>query len=195
MWILQHWMRTAFRLLPSSNGYKEQVIHRFGSGGIYPETGLTFGPGGNLFGTTSFGGKGKCSIPPPSALFGCRVIFELLPQGGDYHEKVIYSFTKMQAEKGIWPASPLTVGSDASMYGTTLEGGDPACDPSPSGAGGCGTVYRLAPSGAVDVLFQFRGGKYGSEPAAPLFYFHGALYGETLADGTNGYGTTFKLHL
>lgn len=98
--------------------------------------------------------------------------------------------------QGIWPQTSLTAGSDGYLYGTALYGGDFKCGAPSSFVSGCGTVYRLAPGHSpLQGIYQFPGGKDGSQPSAPLLYFDGVLYGETLAGGTKGHGTVFKLPL
>jgi uncharacterized repeat protein (TIGR03803 family) len=78
------------------------------------------------------------------------------------------------------------------LYGTTGAGGDPACD------FGCGTVFRLAPSGSGYVetlLYRFQGGTDGFFPVAGLVADEsGALYGTTAFNSPyyRG-GTVFKL--
>jgi uncharacterized repeat protein (TIGR03803 family) len=62
---------TIFRLLPSSSGWTEQVVHSFKGypDGDEPMAGLLLGPNGNFFGTTS----------GSAALNGTGTVFELHP--------------------------------------------------------------------------------------------------------------------
>src|SRR5579871_1622679 len=68
------------------------------------------------------------------------------------------------------------------LYGTTLFGGVAKnCNPSPDG--GCGTIFKVDPSGqGYDVLYRFKGGTDGAIPQANLIDVGGVLYGTT----TNG---------
>jgi uncharacterized repeat protein (TIGR03803 family) len=61
---------TIFKLMPSSGGWSESVLHNFGSSGdgSYPNYGLTPDSMGNYFGVTPAGG-----------LYGQGVVFEITP--------------------------------------------------------------------------------------------------------------------
>jgi uncharacterized repeat protein (TIGR03803 family) len=89
---------------------------------------------------------------------------------------------------GAKPAAPLIVDASGALYGTTVGGGGGAC------AGGCGTVYKLAPSGrgyVESVLYAFRGGGDGAAPYGGLLAdAGGALFGTTAAGGGEGCGGT-----
>jgi uncharacterized repeat protein (TIGR03803 family) len=74
------------------------------------------------------------------------------------------------------------------LYGTTKLGGA-GCD----STFGCGTVFEVSTSGTERVLYRFKGGKDGQEPAASLTVSKGALYGTTLYGGTFASGTVFKV--
>jgi uncharacterized repeat protein (TIGR03803 family) len=74
------------------------------------------------------------------------------------------------------------------LYGATTEGG----------AGGKGTVFKLAPnadgSWTESVLYSFRGGTDGNTPYASLIFDQkGNLYGTTTDGGAQGNGAVFKL--
>jgi uncharacterized repeat protein (TIGR03803 family) len=82
------------------------------------------------------------------------------------------------------------------LYGTTGIGGID-CD----GSGqGCGTVFRLTPKGKETVLYAFKGGKHGANPAAGVIMDEaGTLYGTTNNGGVGcdgnsaACGTVFEL--
>jgi uncharacterized repeat protein (TIGR03803 family) len=190
---------TVFELTPTSSGYSEKILHAFGKSshdGYYPASALIADKSGDLFGTTAVGGSDGCLIPPPDYTEGCGTIYELTLSGSHYTEKVVYAFTETAEGQGIWPQTSLTAGSDGYLYGTALYGGDFKCGVPSGFVSGCGTVYRLAPGHSpLQGIYQFPGGKDGSQPSAPLLYFNGVLYGETLAGGTKGHGTVFKLPL
>ncbi len=193
---------TVFELIPTSSGYAERVLHVFGKSshdGYEPEGALIADGKGDLFGTTIFGGSDGCIEPPPDYSSGCGTIYELVRNGSDYTEKIVHAFTEASAGQGLWPQTPLTAGSDGYLYGTTEAGGNFKCSTSSTYSfpgPGCGAVYALAPSHSpLHGLYQFRGGKDGSQPSAPLLYYGGVLYGETLSGGTKGRGTAFKLRL
>jgi uncharacterized repeat protein (TIGR03803 family) len=104
-------------------------------------------------------------------------------------EHVLYAFNG--ARDGSGPVAGVTAGPNGVLYGTTiLGGGSSAC------SGGCGTVFKLAPTNngyAESVVYRFNG-KDGEEPQGPLLTDKlGAVYGVTLIGGAFGYGTVLKL--
>jgi uncharacterized repeat protein (TIGR03803 family) len=84
---------------------------------------------------------------------------------------------------------------DGNFYGTTLAGGTPNANCKASN--GCGTLYRMTPSGTETVLYSF--GTNASDGIGPsgalLQASDGNLYGTTTAGGTANAGTVFKLVL
>jgi uncharacterized repeat protein (TIGR03803 family) len=95
-----------------------------------------------------------------------------------------------QPTDGRHPSAGLVQGSDANFYGTTLEGG----------AGGCGTVFRISPSGSYTNLYSFTGGSDGAYPWAGLvqgsdgdFYGITSYGGNTNLNNGYGYGTIFRI--
>ena len=111
-------------------GWDESVLYRFAKdedgwdgskwNGGYESGTLVFDQAGNLYGTTAWGGA-----------YGYGTVYELMPSGGGWTEKVLYSFTTF----GSSPSS-LLVGNDGNLYGTTFGGGE----------GGGGTIFQLVPS-------------------------------------------------
>ena len=172
---------------------KVTVLYTFkgapdGYGGVQ----VVLDPDGNLYGTTEYGGTGTCSNGPYA---GCGTVFKLATTG---EETVLHSFTG--SPDGSWPNSGLIRDAKGNLYGTTYLGG--------SGAGtcfntGCGTVYKIDPTGQETVLFRFDDGTDGGLPLGNLLLVDGALYGTTAAGGTGpctqsgnpivGCGTIFKL--
>jgi len=70
-----------FRLTPPpapGGTWTYTTLHNFAGGndGAVPYSGLTFGPGNALFGTTYGGGTGTCSQPPPA---GCGTVVMIAP--------------------------------------------------------------------------------------------------------------------
>jgi uncharacterized repeat protein (TIGR03803 family) len=150
-----------------------------GSGGANPTSGLIRDPAGNLYGTAAADGVD----------YG-GVIFKLSPAG---QETVFYSFTG-----GADGSAPNTLIHDAAgnFYGTTWSGANFSCP------GGCGTVFKLDPTGKETVLYSFTGGTDGQWPAAGLIRDSaGNLYGTTITGGNRtcsgyygpGCGVVFKV--
>lgn len=77
---------------------------------------------------------------------------------------------------------PLVKGPDGNFYGTTGYGG----------AFDHGTVYRMAPDGALQVLYSFKGLLDGGSPQG-LTYRNGEFYGVTSGGGVNSCGTFFRI--
>jgi uncharacterized repeat protein (TIGR03803 family) len=86
---------------------------------------------------------------------------------------------------GVDGATPLYAGlildAKGNLYGTTAEGGTGACD------GGCGTVFKLEPTGKETVLYSFEAGGDGNGPYGSLIRdTDGNIYGTTSGGGTSG---------
>src|SRR5579872_4801320 len=153
--------------------------------GIGPEAGLTLGTDGNLYGTTDDGGDITCDGPS-----GCGTVFRLSPQG---QLTTLHTFEGYPTD-GAHPAAPLALGADGNFYGTTQTGGDSGLSCYPYG---CGTVYRISPSGVLTILHSFcpqLNCEDGVQPGAGLVQgSDGIFYGTTLNGGTKGMGTVFKI--
>ena len=162
---------TVFEL--SASG-EETILHKFdstSSDGVQPCSSLVFGPKGDLFGTTEFGGtQGKGTV------------FVLNPDTG--YEKVLYSFGS-QSGDGIWPFAGVTFDTKGNLYGTTLNGG----------FDNLGTVYSLTPSGTESVVYSF--GEQNTDGNVPygglLLDSQGNLYGTTIIGGIHGQGAIFRI--
>jgi uncharacterized repeat protein (TIGR03803 family) len=172
---------TVFRISSSGN-YTN--LYSFGSSpidGRLPSGGLVQGSDGNFYGTTSSGGTGTNNIPEVAG----GTVYRISPSG-TYTS--LYSFGSSLVD-GFAPSGGLVQGSDGNFYGTTGNGGtNIAC--------GCGTVYRISPSGAHATLYSFNG-----YPSPDGYYPKGSLvqgsdgnfYGTTGSGGTNGNGTVFRI--
>ena len=128
---------------------------------------------GTFYGTTQAGGENNLGT-----------VFLVSASG---KEKLLYSFGS-SATDGNTPQSGLTYVGGA-FYGTTSMGGA-NCAPA-----GCGTVYKITPSGSETVIYSFKGGSDGSHPIAGLLDVGGTLYGTT-SQGGNGHaccGTLFAV--
>jgi uncharacterized repeat protein (TIGR03803 family) len=106
------------------------VLHNFSGGqdGAYPYDGLTEDAFGNFYGTTSSGG-----------VAGQGAVYKLTNHNGSWILTPLHSF--LGGNDGAMPYAGVTVGSDGSLYGTTITGGlgGPGCM-----GGGCGMIYSSA---------------------------------------------------
>ena len=157
----------------------ETILHTFtgGADGGGPSGGLVQDAGGNLYGTTADGGAfSPCSQGPlGGSNGGCGAVFKL---GSSGTETVLYNFSG--GPDGANPLGGLIRDAAGNLYGTTVAGGvgSKLC------AGGCGTVFKVAPSGAETVLHSFTGGADGGQPTDGLISdAAGNLYGTTIEGG------------
>ncbi|HXM21194.1 MAG TPA: choice-of-anchor tandem repeat GloVer-containing protein [Terriglobales bacterium] len=170
------------RPLPTRN-MTLTVLHKFEdkTDGGYPLAGLFLDKAGNLFGTTSLGGRNSCSD-------GCGIVFKLDKTN---KETVLHRFT---GRDGNSPDASLIADAAGNSYGITQDGGSGGCGV------GCGTVFRVDKFGTTTVLYTFTGGADGGTPSGGLIEdADGSVYGATFWGGdlsgcsTNGCGVLFKL--
>lgn len=103
--------------------------------------------------------------------------------GGDYTFSMLVNFD--YATNGAFPLSPLLLGADGNLYGTTERG---------TTGLGYGTVFKLNPTtGVLTTLADFGAGHDRANPMGRLAMDSaGNIYGST-ARGGLGNGTVFKL--
>ena len=171
---------TVFKLSPSG---QETILHSFtgGTDGAQPLAGLVADSAGNLYGTTYVGGTG-CNGG------GCGTVYKVSSAG---IETVLYRFTG--GTDGSTPYSVvLAIDAQGNLYGTTLGGGDLSCG---TAHGGCGTVFKVDPTGTETVLHAFTGSIDGAYPyAGVVLDSRGNLYGTTASGGEDSCcGTVFKV--
>lgn len=157
--------------------------------GAQPQSSVIQGPDGNFYGTTYAGGA--CN----TGSGGCGTVFKITPNGS---LTTLYNFcSRANCVDGIYPEAGLVQGLDGNFYGTTYAGG--LCD---TFSGGCGTIFRITPSGTLTTIYSFCSQPQcadGAFPAAGLTRgSDGNLYGTTAAGGSStacfeGCGTAFKI--
>lgn len=156
---------TMFKLTPEGLG---TVVHKFGevADGIFPNAGLTRDAAGNIYGTTSFGGK-----------YSYGTIFKFRPGGQD---TILYNF-----HGGLDGAAPAAIYRDAKgdFYGTTGLGG----------ASNLGTVFKLTPAGQHIILHSFSGLDGALPSSAIAVDDQGNIYGTTYQGGLHNMGTVFRV--
>lgn len=175
-----------YELTPDGDGtWTKNVLYSFcslsncadGSGSF---SGVIFDQKGNLYGTTSAGGRN-----------GPGTVFKLAPNGsGGWTESVIYDFPANGSD-GLLPLAGLIFDNAGNLYGTTVGGG----------LYHGGTVFRLSQSKdgtwTHAKLYQFcrlKNCPDGGNPyAGVIFDSAGNLYGTTKGGGTHGVGVVFQL--
>jgi uncharacterized repeat protein (TIGR03803 family) len=161
---------------------RQETIVDFSSAAYVPDS-LVRDASGNFYGTTYQGGSQRCGG-------GCGTVFKIDTSGT---VTVLYAF--QGAPDGSLPEGDIAIDSAGNLYGATWEGGNSsACTPS-----GCGTVYKLDPSGKETVLHKFSVSDGMLPEGGVVLDSAGNLYGTTFAGGTSpscrgsGCGTVYKI--
>lgn len=178
----------------ASSSATETILHGFtgGNGGGTPAADLIFDSRGNIYGTTVVGGNSV------NCQGGCGTVFKLTRgSNGHWTETVIYNF--QAGTDGKNPYGGVVLDSKGNLYGATVAGGSSGC----SNSDGCGTIFKLTPSGKTwkeTILYSFTGGTDGAGPGGGLVLDkHGNLYGTTPDGGKangcggNGCGVVYQL--
>ncbi|MGA3041686.1 MAG: choice-of-anchor tandem repeat GloVer-containing protein [Bryobacteraceae bacterium] len=156
---------------------------------------LVQGTDGNLYGTTYYGGANAGELSGGT-------IFKITPSGT---LTTVYNFcAQTGCTDGSFPAAGLIQATDGNLYGTTSDGG--------TGGpcyvyAGCGTVFKITPSGTLTTLYNFCSETAndvctdGASPVAGLVQAtNGDFYGTTAGDSytvnavpQGTFGTVFKI--
>jgi uncharacterized repeat protein (TIGR03803 family) len=162
---------TVFKITPEGT---LTTIYNFGTDGRgqEPWAGLVQATDGSFYGTTTGPHMGG-------------TIFKIT-------DGTLTTLHRFQGTDGTAPYAGLVQGADGNFYGTTLYGGANRC-PIGEADTGCGTVFKITPSGTLTTLYNFDATD-GEDPVAGLVQgTDGNFYGTTLYGGANGDGTVFKI--
>ena len=142
--------------------------------GGHPLAPLLEASDGNFYGTTS----GQCG--------GCGrgTVFRVSPSG------TLTTLHTFHGTEGTNPEGGLVFGFDGNLYGTTVHGGT-----SNNCTNGCGTVFRITPSGTLTTLHSFDGTDGANAYGALVLGTDGNFYGTTAdyLEVGGGSGTIFKI--
>jgi uncharacterized repeat protein (TIGR03803 family) len=168
-----------FSLTPTSGGWTYSVIYSFTGGfdGAGPYSGVILDNKGNLYGTTPGGGW-----------YGLGAVYELMPAGSGWQEKLLWSFTGTRQDGwGITPVGGLIFDGSGNLYGTTENNYF-----QPPGGG----VFELSPSDGSWTIAHAVGVSGSSGPVDSLAMdTAGNLYGTLpLETKGEGGGEIFELH-
>jgi uncharacterized repeat protein (TIGR03803 family) len=184
---------TVFKITPGS-GETLTTLYSFCAqanctDGENPMAGLAQATDGNLYGTTTAGGTSN------SCTNGCGTVFKIT-LGGTL--TTLYSFcAQANCTDGAAPKAGLIQATDGNLYGTTSAGGADGCPGFTEN--GCGTVFKITPTGTLTTLYSFCIQGYptcadGYGPSGPLVQgTDGNLYGTAGGGGSNEGGTLFKI--
>jgi uncharacterized repeat protein (TIGR03803 family) len=179
---------TVFTITPSGTlttlyNFCSQISKEICTDGDSPDAGLVQGTNGNFYGTTAQGGANGSNA---------GTVFSITASGT---LTTLYSFcSQTNCTDGSSPQAGLVQGSDGNFYGTTFAGGAN----SDCSIGGCGTIFKITPSGTLTTLYSFcaqSGCTDGFYPQAGLIQgTDGNFYGTTTQGGANGKnGTIFEI--
>lgn len=203
---LFHACGTVYKVVHRGSGWLTTPIYSFAGppDGGTPIGRVILGPDGALYGTTTGGGTGSCSV---SGILGCGTVFKLQPPLTvckstlcPWRETVLYSFASQS--DGDFPQAEIAFDQAGNLYGTTYRGGTGSC--TNGQFTGCGTVFKLThnPDGSwsKSTLYSLQGyPNDGQLPQAGVTLDRaGNIYGTTEYGGTNCYpdlgcGIVFEL--
>ena len=157
------------------------TLHTFtGTDGGFPLGALVQAPDGNLYGITGGGGTNNNGT-----------VFKISPSGA---LTTLYRFCSPPVPgvctDGAGPNAGFVQATNGDFYGTA-DGG------APCSSGGCGTVFKITPSGALTTLDRFCAHgdcTVGQTPVALMLQAtNGDFYGTTVYGGVHDNGILFKI--
>jgi uncharacterized repeat protein (TIGR03803 family) len=180
---------TVFAFRPGGGTLTYTTLHAFSGAtndGAYPSA-ITLGRDGNLYGVASYGGL-TGTVFGESITYGVLFTLSTNVSTNAAIFKVLYRFTN--GLDGFFPVGALTQGSgnDTNFYGTTVLGGT-----NHSCLGGCGTAFRMTPTGTMTNLHCFSSSEGGWPYGTLLLGANSNFYGTAFTGGSNGAGTVFMM--
>jgi uncharacterized repeat protein (TIGR03803 family) len=158
---------TIFKIKTDGTSFSN-IYSFFCGNGCGPQSALTLGPDGLLYGTTFAGG-----------FTSNGTVFRASPDGTSIN--TVYSFNGFD---GANPQTEVVFGSDGYLYGTTANGG----------SSGLGTVYRVKPDGTgFSVVHHFTGNDGANPQGSVNLHNDGFLYGTTFNGGVTFNGSVYRV--
>ncbi|BDI29747.1 hypothetical protein CCAX7_17980 [Capsulimonas corticalis] len=156
-----------------------RVVHAFtGSEGSYPRTQLVIGPDGYFYGACGAGGANGTGTVYKADLSGnITVLHNFGPMDNKY-----------RGPDGVDPDGEIAVGSDGTIYGSTILGGP----------NGTGTIYKIDSAGNETLLHVFSADTYGTNTDGAYNWTglmraaDGNLYGVNYRGGKYSYGVAYQ---
>jgi uncharacterized repeat protein (TIGR03803 family) len=177
--LLLSYVALIFSFGPRASAVQPNLLHQFGTNsmGLYPDSPLTRGQDGSLYGMTSFGGSANRGQ-----------IYKINSDGSGY-----IPLADFAGSNGIGSEAVMAL-SGATLYGTTQRGGE--FDE--------GTIFKVNVDGSGFAVLHsfsalsnsesgFQVNLDGAGPLAGLVISDGWLFGAAYEGGTNGSGTIFKI--
>jgi uncharacterized repeat protein (TIGR03803 family) len=152
--------------------------------------GLIQATDGNFYGSTAEGGANESCFSGA----GCGTVFKITP-GGTL--TTLYSFcAQANCTDGEGPRGALLEGTDGNFYGVTGWGGKLTCN-----SYGCGTIFKITPSGVLTTLHTFCSQSACADGNTPLYgliqgsdgNFYGPVSNGAGGGCTFGCGDVFKI--
>ncbi|HEX4079514.1 MAG TPA: choice-of-anchor tandem repeat GloVer-containing protein [Rhizomicrobium sp.] len=155
-------------LFEITSGGTESLLHSFGASGdgTAPDGAVIFDAGGNMYGTTEYGGSASDGT-----------VWELAANGT---YSVLHNF---DGTDGEFIRGRLIQDKKGNFYGTALFGG----------ASGDGLVFEYSAKGVLTVLHSFDGSDGEFPEHGVVMDKSGNLYGVTAFGGTTGDGTVYEI--
>src|SRR5581483_1042159 len=167
LWAILIWFVLPSNDLPAQPAFFT-TFHSFNFApvGANPDSPLTLGSDGNLYGTAPEGGSGYGTV------------FRVTTNGA---LSLLHSFTN--GVDGSKPEAGLVQASDGYLYGTTYEGG----------SNNLGSIFKISAGGTFSSIYSFTGSLDGYGPMTGLIQgVDGYLYGNTSMGSQSGWGAIFK---
>jgi uncharacterized repeat protein (TIGR03803 family) len=166
-------MGTIFKINPNGTGYTDLLDFSGTTNGNHPCGSLIY-DGTYLYGTTNNGGTSNMGV-----------VFKIKTDGTGYLKLLDFN-----GANGSYSAGGSLYYDGTFLYGMTSAGG---ASGSSCGGYGCGTIFKIMPSGTgYTKLFDFNGTN-GEATIGSLISDGTYLYGMTQSGGANNDGTIFKI--